>query len=273
MKLCATDLRRMITECVQRILEYHGAIDDSLKELAENILSRLKREENFTLTPEEVNAHYPYSKITKPLNVQRMFLDKAVASYNPGTNTLKVSPLTQLYRDEYLLEILIHELTHFVNDNESDGCFKRHKYPKFDNDENETIVKKIDYLFDFSEMSARISQFKWRIRARMQNRLPIDKLKYFEDVTRLTEMRDLIDLVTNDIMPESEEEPLSIIELLLYRRAFHKTSLDGKDRELNMSQGDFEKTKQAIVKKMTKAYKEYFSKISKILYDEMTKQV
>ena len=35
MKLGANDLKMMITECVQRILEYHGAIDDSFEKLAE----------------------------------------------------------------------------------------------------------------------------------------------------------------------------------------------------------------------------------------------
>ena len=268
MKLYATDLNRIVTECVQRILEYHGALNDSLKELAEVILNKLTVEKEFVLSPEEINAHYPYSEITKPLNVKRLSLSGAVAAYNPDTNTLKVSTLTRLYKDEYFMEVVMHELTHFVNNNESNDGFQRNKYPKFQDTENETIVKRIDYLFDFSEMSARITQFKWNIKAKQQNGVPPTNLKYFDKVTHLSEMQNLIEKVNNDTFPKSDEEPLSIVELLLYRRAFHKTYRDSRDRELNLSEGDFEKTKKAIVKKLTKAYKNYFSKISKIFYDE-----
>ena len=268
MELNRTDIKMMIEECVKRILEVHGAIDDSLKELAMIILDRLKTEKSFTLSQEEINRHYPYSIISKPLNVIRCSLDKATASYNPTSNTLKVSPITQIFKNEYLLEVLMHELTHFVNNTESDEGFLRHNYPKFDNEENEKIVKLITYLFDPSEMSARVSQFKWNIRAKKQNKYPTKKLENFENVTRLHEMRDLIKAVENDVFPESDEESLSIVELLLYRRAFHKTSADGKDRELNLNGADFEKTKEAIVKKLKVAYKSYFTKISKIYYDE-----
>ena len=51
MELGTNDLKMMITECVQRILEYHGAIDDSFEKLAEIILKKLKTEKKFTLTP------------------------------------------------------------------------------------------------------------------------------------------------------------------------------------------------------------------------------
>ena len=269
MELSRTDMKMMIEECVKRILEVHGAIDDSLRELAMIILDRLKTEKSFTLSREEINHHYPYSIISKPLNVIRCSLDKATASYNPTSNTLKVSPITQIFKNEYLLEVLMHELTHFVNNTESDEGFLRHGYPRFGNEENEEIVKQIAYLFDLSEMSARITQFKWYIRAKKQSNHPSLKLESYENVTRLGEMRDLIKAVENDSFPESEEESLSIIELLLYRRAFHKTNLDGKDRELNASKTDFEKAKKAIVKKLKMAYKSYFTKISKIYYDEI----
>ena len=270
MKLGANDLKMIVTECVQRILEYHGAIDDSFEKLAEIILKRLKTEKNFTLSPEEINTYYPYSVITRPLNVQRVPLVKAIAAYNPTTDTLKVSPITQLYKNEYFISVIIHELTHFVNNTESDDVFLRHNYPDFGNDTNEETAKKIAYLFDFSEMTARVSQFKWTLKARKKNGYrPLHKLSAFEDTTYLSEMRNLIEAVKADVFPDSEEEPLSLVELLLYRRAFHKTAMDGRDRELNMSKNDYEKTKAAIVRKMTKAYRDYYSKIAKIFYDEM----
>ena len=269
MKIGANDLKMMITECVQRILEYHGAIDDSFEKLAEIILKKLKTEKKFTLTPEEINVYYPYSVIKKPLNVQCIHLDKAIAAYNPDTNTLKVSPITQLYKNEYFISVIIHELTHFVNNTESDDVFLRHNYPDFGNDTNEETAKKIAYLFDFSEMAARVSQFKWALKARKENGYkPVYKLSAFDYITRLSEMRGLIEAINADVFPESEDEPLSLVELLLYRRAFHKTAMDGQDRELNISENDFEKTKAAIVRKMTKAYRDYYTKIAKTFYDE-----
>ena len=61
MELGVNDLKMMVTECVQRILEYHGAIDDKLKGLAELIIKRVKSgEDKFTLKRNELEQYYPF---------------------------------------------------------------------------------------------------------------------------------------------------------------------------------------------------------------------
>ena len=79
MKLGANDLKIMITECVQRILlEYHGAIDDRLKGLAELIIKRVKSgEDKFTLKRNELEQYYPYKNVPESLNVSVQFLKPA----------------------------------------------------------------------------------------------------------------------------------------------------------------------------------------------------
>lgn len=48
MTLTGKDIKKIINECVQRILEYHGAIDDRLMGLAELIIKRVKSGEDKT---------------------------------------------------------------------------------------------------------------------------------------------------------------------------------------------------------------------------------
>lgn len=61
MELGTNDLKMMITECVQRILEYHGAIDDSLEKLADVIINTFEHGGG-TIDPETINSINPYFK-------------------------------------------------------------------------------------------------------------------------------------------------------------------------------------------------------------------
>ena len=75
MKLGVNDLKMMVMECVQRILEYHGAIDDRLMGLAELIIKRVKSgEDKFTLKRDELERYYPYKNVPESLNVSVQFL-------------------------------------------------------------------------------------------------------------------------------------------------------------------------------------------------------
>ena len=82
-------------------------------------------------------------------------------------------------------------------------------------------------------------------------------------------MHELIDDVKNDTQP-SDDQPLSIVELLLQARGHRKMQIDGRERMLNPSPEDFEKAKEAIVKKLTKAYDDFYQKLSKIYYDKVS---
>ena len=269
MKLGTNELKMMITECVQRILEYHGAIDDRLMGLAELIIKRVKSgEDKFTLKRNELEQYYPYKNVPESLNVSVQFLKPgAEAAYSQTTNTIKVSPSVRyLSTNEYFTEVLMHELTHFVNNNEGGENLKKWYPEDLGSNGPGIVAKKIEYLFDPSEMQARATQFKWRLKNSRGER----KFSDFNNVTGLKTMKTLIDIVENDVQPESDSEPLSVVELLMYQRGNKKSQLDGRTRFLNPSPKDFEKAKKAIVKKLKMAYNVFFKKVSKIFYDETT---
>ena len=164
----------------------------------------------------------------------------------------------------------MHELTHLVNHYESGDNERLDSIPrpmKFDRTEPSKIAKRILYLFDKSEMNARATEFKWELK-RKRVRRPEANLNRYDDITRLSGMRKLIDVVQNDTQP-SDDQPLSVVELLLQSRGHRKMQIDGRERMLNPSSRDFEKAKEAIVKKLTKAYNNFYQKLSKIYYDEV----
>lgn len=264
MILSEGEIRSMVAECVERILEVHGAIDDRLEGLAKMIIGRIRNDEKkFTLSKSDIEAYYPYKNCPETLNVSSEFLPQnVVAAYNPYTNTVKVRRSAIMYNDEYLTEILMHELTHFVNNSESNNSLFSMGREGIGNEGAEAIAKKIMYLFEPTEMNARVSQFKYTLKQRM------GKLHTFENQTRLKEMKRLIEIVEQDEATYDDE--WTIVELLLYKRAQRKTDIDGKDRELNTSYENFERAKSAIVKKLKRAYKEYYNKIAKIYYDEIS---
>ena len=267
MRLNETEIRLMVEECVKRILEVHGALDEKLEGLAELIIKRVKSgEDKFALSQEEIEQYYPYKHVPGSLNVSVQFLKPgAEASYSMTTNTIKISPgVRYLSTDEHFMEVLMHELTHFVNNNESDGSLSKWVPIDHEPDGPGIIAKKIEYLFDPSEMQARVTQFKIRLKNSKERK----KLSEFNDITGLGTMERLIGIVENEKQP-TDEEPLSVVELLLCQRGNKKSQLDGRTRFLNPSAEDFYKAKKAIVKKLKMAYKSFFAKISKIYYDEM----
>jgi hypothetical protein len=139
---------------------------------------------------------------------------------------------------------------------------------KFERTEPSKIAKRILYLFDKGEMNARATEFKWELKRQKVRRE--SNLDRYDDITRLSAMRKMIDAVKNDTQP-SDDQPLSVVELLLQSRGHRKMQIYGNERYLNPSETDFEKAKMAIVKKLTRAYNEYYQKLSKIYYDEVSR--
>jgi len=283
MTLTGEDIKKIINECITRIMEARGALDDKLRGLAELIVSRVKSgEDEFVLSENELAQYYPYKNIPASLNVlvEDMYSQYTgnKASYSRLTNTITLDSTYVLflrsgrYTKEYeliLTEIVMHELTHLVNHYESGDNERLDSIPrpmKFERTEPSKVVKGILYLFDKGEMNARATEFKWELKRRRVRKE--SNLGKYDSVTHLSSMRKMIDAVKNDIQP-SDGQPLSIVELLLQSRGHRKMQIDGKERMLNPSPEDFEKAKEAIVKKLTKAYNEFYQKLCKIYYDEV----
>lgn len=285
MLLTEDDIRKAIYQCVRLIMEAHGAIDDKLLGLAQLIINRIKSgETSFTIDHDELAEYYPYKNVPDSLNVAvadlYSYYTGIKAKYGIETNTIKIdSTLVSFLKDgrykeeteSKIIEILMHEITHFVNHFESGEDVATMPRPcKMERTEPSKYAKRILYLFDPGEIQARISEFKWALRNGWENR-KTGKPKRFSDydrVTHLNSMKNMIDAVRNDVQP-GDDEDLSIVELLLLSRGNKKMQIDGRERMLNPSPQDFEKAKASIVKKLTRAYNDYFQKLSKIYYDEI----
>ena len=267
MVLNENEIANMVKECVGRILEVHGAIDDRIKGLAESIIKRLRAgEKNFTIPKEELMKYYPYRNCPESLNVVSEFLRKGVsASYSPTIHTLRVAPRSMMFNDKYLLEIIMHELTHFVNGNEATKPVGH--FCKSMETDKEQLIDEILYLFDKSEISARVTQFKQSLSNQWLNRNT-------EDTTRLKRMLQLINEVEEEDYYEyvecfgMDDSFGTIIEGLLSQRAYYKSSLDGKERFSEMlSEDEFNAAKNAILKTLKKRYKAFKAAIDKNIYD------
>lgn len=281
MTLTEQDIKRLVNECVLRVLEARGALDDKMKGLAWLIIRRLESGEmEFVITKKELAKYYPYQHMPDSLNVAAVDLYRQYtgkkAAYSIETNTVKID-ITYTYfltdpryagRTKHeLFEVLMHELTHFVNHSESQEDVDKLPRPmKMSADEPSKTAKRILYLFDNGEMNARATEFKWEIHGSYK----LGKLSNYDSITRLSSMRELIDTVKNDTQP-SDDQPLSVVEVLLQSRGHRKMQIHGNERYLNPSESDFEKAKMAIVKKLTRAYNEFYQKLSKIYYDEANK--
>lgn len=269
MNITRNELKKMIQECVFRVLEIHGAIDDSLSGIAKEIIERLKNNEtNFLLGKDEICKFYPYKNCPESLKVKVCQIQgNKPAAYSLKDNSLKISSSLKTFGDSFIISAIMHELNHWINDIENPKGLSKVIQSETNSQEKERIINRITYLFDNSEMNARVTQFKW---ATMARNATIEK----ELVTHLNEMLNLI----NEIKKEDYKEYYStygatdsfgtIIEGLLALRAYRKSYDDGKDRFTNLlSEKEFYKTKQSIIKSLLKKYKKFKANIDKIYYD------
>lgn len=275
MKLNREDIKSLIKECVQRILEVHGAIDDKLAGIADIIIERMKNgEPKFILTKNEISQFYPYKNCPDNIPVSKERLNVGVvASYSPTERALKVSPSSfRLYSDAFIKSALMHELTHLVNDYESSGGLSRGGHSVTSNTEKEIFVYQILYLFDNSEMQARISQLKWAIKS--------GEIKTsYEPVTKLNKMLSLINEVDKETYLEyyetfgESDDFGTIIEGLLSERAYYKYKIDGKEHLIHfLTEKEFGTAKASILKTLRKKYAKFKAKIGKIIYDSTHSQ-
>ena len=268
-KLSYREIKHVIRECVLHILEAHGAIDDKLEGIADIIINRIKNgDTNFSLTREEILQYYPYKNCPETLSIVARELGPGIsAKYSPSTRKIYVSPNVSLFPKTAILEVIIHELTHWINDTESSGGLSRGRTTKAQEGEKEQTVKKILYLFDSSEIQSRTSQFRWALKRNVPKH-------YYESITHLKLMYNLISLVKDETYEEYEksygesESYGTIVEGLLSEKAYYKSSIDGKARYSNfMSEAEFNAAKNAIIKNLSKKYKKFKANIDKNIYD------
>lgn len=268
-KIDLNDIKQMVSECVKKILlEYHNAIDEKIEWIAILILNRLKNgETNFKISKSIVEKYYPYSHPSLlSISVEMIGANK-IASYSPKAKTIKVNQLFFNVNDEKLLEALMHELTHWVNDNESCGKINKGRTAICRNNKKEKLIYEIIYLFDGSEMQARTTQVKYSIN---NNGLNIATI---ENVTHLQRMKFLINEIKKETYDEysvsyGQDDFGTIVEGLLSQRAYYKWSIDGKNRYSSfLSEKEFNAAKNSILKRLINKYDKFKKSIGKILND------
>lgn len=264
----------MVSESVKEILsEIRGAIDDKIKNIAEIIIKRLKNgEKKFLLTKNEIKQFYPYKNCPNFLNVSVEPIRSGIpSSYNYKTNTLRISPSISMFDDMYIVEILMHELTHFVNCFEKKNVYGGNVITTAET-EKERTLQEILYLFNYSEMQARATQYKWALKNSWKGR-------DYEEVTRIERMNYLINEINNETYKEYEatfgvtDAFGTIVEGLLAERAYQQFQKYGIDRWQNfLSKDEFEHAKKAIINSLSKKYKKFKETIDKIYFDFLSEK-
>lgn len=166
-------VRKLITE------EMH-VINSSLFKLAFFIYQEIDKEirsgENsieFVITKEEISKYYPYRN-PQPLKIIcGLGATNGKMEYKNGTILVNIEIFYADGEDRCISRI-VHELTHFVNDNEAGGI------PIVYRTANE-IYEKLSYYLRSTECNARCSEFGFFLRKETH----IKPIKEYESITRL----------------------------------------------------------------------------------------
>lgn len=270
MILTEGEIRKMVTECVARILEYHHVIDSSLEKLAEMIIEKFN--EGGGAIPHSIaNSLNPYFKSDKDLMVAIEEKPNCVASYEQETNTIFINGSSSFYNTERMKEAIMHELSHFVDQNmRTSQDFSGKRYS--DKEDAAKVTNEILYYFRPTEMQARLVQYKYFLEQYPFYRRKPLSYKHSENVLHLDYMADLIDEVENEDWYYSH---FGIVHRLAFmeskRRAQQRggNSTPGFARGFN-SEKEFNSQKDKIVNRLKKRLDIFAKKAAKIKYDMMS---
>ena len=153
------DLKHIIFSVVKKLItEEMHVISDKLFPLAsfiyEEIDKKIRNGENsieFEIPVEEVTRYYPYSNPSPLKIICGLGVSDGKMEYENKTIIINIEFFYSEGKNRCMSGI-IHELTHFVNDNESSGI------PIIYRTENE-IREKLSYYLRDTECNARCSEF------------------------------------------------------------------------------------------------------------------
>lgn len=258
----------MITECVQRILEYHHAIDDSLEKLADVIIDKFQKGGG-NIDADIVNSINPYFKSVKPLVVIPSY-ENYIASYDREANEIEINAGRYISPSK-MKEAIMHELSHFVDLNmrtkPSDPAFKLSDYGETDT--MARIASDIIYFFSPTEIQARLTQFKQFLKnspAQSRERLTEP---FNEKCLRLSYMEDLLKIFGDCRYGCKSED---IVQIVAYSTSFSRIRRKGGDVENaawgeSMSEREFNEQKEKIGRILEKRLRNMWQKASKIKFD------
>ena len=258
----------MITECVQCILEYHHAIDSSLERLAEIVIS-VSEQGGGIISTDQIAKINPYFK-ARDLNVTIENGTRDVASYEHKTNTLYVSNSSSFYRNGRLKEAIMHELSHYVDNNlRTKPDFTNKKYS--DDTEAAELSNDILYYFSPTEMQARLTQYKYFLeKYPFYARKPLT-FKEAENVLHLEYMQDLIEEVENE---EFEDSYFGIVHRIVYQESVKRTQRRGEGTPGFLygfrNENEYNSQKNKLISRLTKKLSLFSHKAGKIKFDALS---
>lgn len=267
-----SDIRAMVKECIECILEHHHIIDSSFEKLADLIIQKFN-EGGGEISSDVVNSINPYFKTNTPLIVIPSETMNDIASYNQATNEIEINTNPRFHRNGRDKESIIHELTHFVDLNQRTK--PRIGFLSFSKtviaDTITEFVNDILYYFNPSEMQARLSQYGYFLK---QNANAVNSNIYSYDtekVLKLGYMETLIEIAKGATYGKPSEE---IIQMLAYSASYSRI----KNRGGNISNSaytegltidDFNEQKTKIVNILSHRLEKMKKKAMKIKYDMM----
>ena len=272
MILSESEIRSMVKECVGHILEYHHVVDSSFEKLADLIIQKFNTGGG-EISADLVNSINPYFKTGKPLIVTPKDSVNGVAAYNPQTNEIEINTDPIFHRNGRTKESIMHELTHFLDDN------KRTK-PKvgalsFDkdsvNDTRTEFVNDILYYFNPSEIQARLTQYYYFLK---QNPYMVssDIQSYDnERVLKIGYMETLLEIANGATYGKPSEE---IIQALAYAASYSRIRkreghVGNSAYMEGMSEDEFNEQKNKITNILSQRLEKMKKKALKIKYDMM----
>ena len=266
------DIRDMVMECVERILEHHHVIDSSLEKLADLIIEKFN-EGGGEIPSDLVNSINPYFKINTPLIVIPSETINDIASYNQTTNEIEINTNPRFHGNGRDKESIIHELTHFVDLKQRTkahvGALSFSKTGIADTITE--FVNDILYYFNPSEMQARLSQYGYFLKQNA-NAVNSDIYSYdSEKVLKLGYMKTLIEIANGATYGKPSEE---IIQMLAYSASYSRIKKRGGNISNSaytegMTTNDFNEQKTKIVNILNHRLEKMKKKAMKIKYDMM----
>lgn len=175
------ELNYIISSVVKKLItEEMHVISERLFPLAsfiyKEIDNKIRNGENtieFVISKEEVSKYYPYHN-PQPLKIVcGLGVSKGKMEYKNGTILVNIEIFYVDGKDRCISRI-VHELTHFVNNNEAGGI------PTVYRTANE-IYEKLSYYLRSTECNARCSEFGFFLRKETY----IKPIKEYESITRL----------------------------------------------------------------------------------------
>ena len=263
------DIRQMVTECVSMLLERHGAIDERLEGLADLIIKKFE-EGGGKITPEELSQFNKYFNCNRPLNVIVGTDGRDAAAYYRETNTIKIDKNSFFTRNDRLKEAIMHELSHFVDQNMRTVPDYTGKFYN-DSSYKAKIANDIMYYFRPTEMQARLTQFKYAIKK--DKSLANRPLSAAESILKIKEMKYLISVLLSE---RFNNHYMGV----LHRISFMQSATRAQNRGNGISnagfingfrsKNDFLTQKEKIIHKLGIKLRNYINKASKIKFDALS---